>query len=166
VNQRRKDVQEIARRSPRSRGILALRVLGLGCFLAGLVADHASLRWLLIGVAAGLVLVPTALRRKAPVAVGAFWSASADFVHGATKSPGQLCFTTESVVWTPSSYSRHHGQDRISVPLNGDTSISLEYGSSLLDVLILIRPSMGEPARFLTHWSPRLRRTIRKMSPA
>ena len=141
-------------------------MLGLGCFIAGLVADHASLRWLLIVVAAGLLLVPIAWRRKAPVAAGAFWSASADFMHGATKSPGQLCFTPESVIWIPSSYSRHHGQEQISVPLTGDTSISMERGPSLLDVLILVRPSSGEPARFLTHRSHRLQRAIRKMKPA
>lgn len=141
-------------------------MLGLGCFIAGLVVDHASLRWLLVVVAAGLVLVPIAWRRKAPVTAGAFWSASADFMHGATKSPGQLCFTPASVIWTPSSYSRHHGQEQITVPLTGGTSISAEHGSSLFDVLILVSPSTGEPARFLTHWSPRLRRAIRKVSPA
>ena len=141
-------------------------MLALGCFIAGLVADHATLRWLLIVVAAGLLLVPIAWRRKAPVAPGAFWSASADFMHDATKFPGQLCFTADSVIWTPSNYSRHHAREQISVPLTGDTSISLEHGSSLLDVLILVRPPTGEPARFLTHWSPRLHRTIRKMSPA
>lgn len=141
-------------------------MLALGCFVAGLVADHASLRWLLIAVAAGLLLVPIAWRRKAPVAAGAFWNASADFMHGATKSPGQLSFTSESVVWTPSKYSRNDGQEQISVPLTGDTSITLERGSSLLDVLILVRPPTGEPAQFLTHWSPRLRRTIRKMRHA
>jgi hypothetical protein len=141
-------------------------VLALGCFIAGLVADHASLRWLLIAVAAGLLLVPIAWRRKAPVAAGAFWNASADVMHGVRKFPGQLCFTADSVIWTPSTYSRHHGQEQISVPLTGDTSISLEHASSLLDVLILVRPPTGEPARFLTHWSPRLRRAIRKMKPA
>jgi hypothetical protein len=141
-------------------------VLALGCFIAGLVADHASLRWLLIVVAAGLLLVPIAWRRKAPTVAGALWNASADVMQGATKFPGQLCFTADSAIWTPSYYSRHHGQEQISVPLTGDTSISLEHGSSLLDVLILVRPSTGEPTQFLTHWSPRLRRTVGKMKPA
>jgi hypothetical protein len=166
VNELRKNGRDIARRSPRSRGTLALRVLALGCFVTGLVADHASLRWLLIAVAAGLLLVPIAWRRKAPVAVRAFWNASADVMQGARKFPGQLCFTADSVIWTPSKYSRHHGEEQISVPLTGDTSITLERGSSLLDVLILVRPPTGEPAQFLTHWSPRLRRTIRKMRHA
>ena len=166
MNERRKDGREAARRSPRSRGILALRALALGCFIAGLFADHASLRWLLIAAAAGLLLVPIAWRRKAPAAAGAFWSASADLMRGATKLPGQLAFTPESVVWTPSSYSRHHGEEQVSVPLTDDTSVSLEYGPSLLDAVIIVRPSTGELARFLTHRSPRLRRAIRKISPA
>jgi hypothetical protein len=166
VNELRESGREIARRSPRSRAILALRVLALGCFVAGLVADHASLRWLLIAVATGLLLVPIAWRPKAPATAGAFWSASADVMHGVSRFPGQLCFTDDSAIWTPSSYSRHHGQEQISIPLTGDTPISLEHGSSLLDVLILVRPPTGEPARFLTHWSPRLRRAIRKMRSA
>jgi hypothetical protein len=160
------DGREAARRSLQTRRILALRGLGLACFIAGLVAHHASLRWLLIAVAAGLLLVPIAWRRKAPVAAGALWNASADLMKDATKVPGQLSFTPESVVWMPSSYSRRHGEEEISVPRTGDTSVSLEYGPSLLDVLIIVRPSTGEPTRFLTRWSPRLRRTIRKRSPA
>jgi hypothetical protein len=143
-----------------------MRVLALIGFFAGLIANHTSLRWLLIAVAAGLLLSPIALRPKAPAAAGALWSASADLMHGAAKHPGQLSLTPESVVWTPSSYSRRHGQEEISVPLTGDTSVNLEYGPSLLDVLITIRPSTGEPATFITHRSPRLRRTIRKLSLA
>ena len=167
MNERRKDGREVARRSPQSRRILALRGLSLVCFIGGLVANHhASLRWLLIAVAAGLLLVPIAWRRKAPVAAGALWSASADLMHGAAKLPGQLSLTPEAVVWTPSSHSRRHGQEEMSVPLTGDTSVSLEYGPSLLDVLVTVRPSTGEPARFLTHRSPRLQRTIRKISAA
>jgi hypothetical protein len=136
--------------------------LALGCFIAGVVADHASLGWLLIVAAVGLLLVPIAWRRKAPVATGALWNASADVMHGVKKFPGQLSFTADSVIWTPSKHSRQHGQEQISVPLTRDTSISMEYGSSLLDVLIIVRPATGEAARFRTHWSPRLRRTIRK----
>ena len=79
---------EISPRSPRSRAALALRVLALGCFIAGLVADHASLRWLLIVVAAGLLLVPIAWRdRKGPTVAGALWNASADVMQGAAEVP-------------------------------------------------------------------------------
>ncbi|HEY5034866.1 MAG TPA: hypothetical protein VIJ30_07095 [Candidatus Dormibacteraeota bacterium] len=166
MNEARKNGRELGPRFPLIRRSLALRGLALACFIAGLVADRASTRWLLIAMAAGLLLVPIAWRRKAPVAAGAIWSASADLMHGATKLPGQLCFTPESVVWTPSSYSRRHGEEEISVPLTGDTSVSLENGPSLLDVLIIVRRSTGEPAQFLTHRTPRLRRTIRKISPA
>ena len=166
VNERRDDRWEIDRRSARSRRILGLRALALVCSSAALVVNHASLRGLLIAAAAGLLLVLIAWRRKAPVAVGTLWTASADLMHGAAKFPGQLCLTPESVAWTPSSYARRHGESEMSVQLTGDTSVSFEAGPSLLDVLITVHLANGEQARFLTHRSPRLRRTIRQISPA
>jgi hypothetical protein len=150
------------RSSSSSRWVLGLRVLGLACFVLAIVSEH-GLRLALIGAAAGLLLIPIALRRKGPRATDTVWSASADLVQEGMQFPGQLSLTTTALIWTPSSYSLERGKNEVAVQLESGLSVNLEAGPALLDVFVEVANRNGDPERFLTHRSPVLRRAIRQL---
>jgi len=153
--------RDIAHRSTLSKVALLLRVLAL-VFIGTAVATEQGLRWLFIAGAIGLLVVPLAFRRKAAPVEGALWSASADLLQGSKHFPGELSLTTGAVVWNPSSYSRNHGLDQVTLQLADGAVVRLESGPALLDVFVDVRATGRESTRFLTHRSPGLRRAIRR----
>ena len=153
--------QDIAPRSTLSRLAFALRVLAIVFFSIALATEH-GLRWVLIAGAVGLLIVPLAFRRKAAPVAGALWSASAELLQGSKHFPGELSITTDTVVWNPSTYSRHHGFEQVTAQLGESGGVRLESGPALLDVFVDVRVADGKSTRFLTHRSPGLRRAIRQ----
>jgi len=152
----------VVRRSRQSRLGLSLRVLALGALLSSFISEH-GFRWALLAVAAGLLLVPLAIRQKAPPVAGALWTAPADLIEANAQWPGQFSLMPNSVNWTASTYSRKHGQHDLNLPISSHASINLESGSALMDVFIdMVAPS-GERRRFLTRRSVRLRRVLREI---
>jgi hypothetical protein len=141
---------------------IACRLLAAVALCFALVRE-GGIRWVLVAVAVGLILVPFAWRRKAAPAAGAIWNASADLIEGGTHAPGELSFTPEAVVWTPNSYSLHHGYERFVLPVTHGAKVKLQSGPALFDVFIDVR-GPGREVRFLTHRSPGLERAVRQLT--
>ena len=153
--------RDIAPRSTWSRVAIALRLSAV-VLIGAAVASEQGMRWALISVAVGLLVVPLAFRRKAAPVAGALWSASADLLKGSRHFPGELSVLSDSVVWIPSSYSRHHGLGQLTVQLGEGTVVRLESGPALLDLFVDVRVADHESTRFLTHRSLGLRQAVRR----
>jgi hypothetical protein len=150
----------VARRSSWGRSAIVCRLLTLGLLILAL-AMESGLRWVLVALAGGL-LVPLAWRRKAAPAAGAVWTGSADLIEGSKHAPGQLSFTPEAVVWSPSSYSLRHGHEQLVAPLP-KAKVTLQAGPGLLDAYVDVRWP-GREVRFLTRRSPRLGRAVNQLT--
>jgi hypothetical protein len=153
--------KQVAPRSSWSRSALVFRLLALGLFVVAL-ARESGLRWVLVALACGLLVIPLVWRRKATPAASAVWTASADLIKGSKHAPGQLSFTPEAVVWSPSSYSLRHGHEQLVAPLP-KAKVALQAGPGLLDAYVDVRWP-GRDVRFLTRRSPRLRRAVRQLT--
>src|SRR5437773_4782619 len=90
---------------------LGARAFSLSLLLVGAAAlDHHPVV-AATAVALGLAAVPVAWRRRAPVAPGAVFTASADrLLPNGSHRPGQLSITPTTLAWTPSRWSARHGQ--------------------------------------------------------
>jgi len=110
----------------------------------------------------GLVLVLAALRRKAPTAPGALYTAGADLLAAdGRKLPGQLSLTTSALTWFPRRYCvQRHGQQVVSIEVLACKEISLQRGYGLMSVILTVVASDGVTRRFGTHTSRRLVRTL------
>lgn len=155
------DSYGVARRSGLSWLAIICRLLAGAGFLVALLHQSGP-RWALAGVAVGLLLLPLAWRRKASPAAGATWSASADLVEDRKHAPGELSFTPDALVWTPSSHSVRNGYEELVVPLTSRANVTRQAGPALLDVFVDVRGPVRE-ARFLTGRSSRLRRVVRQL---
>ena len=142
---------------------LASRVLALAFAVVGVVVEH-GLGVAFLCVALALLLVPFAWRRRAANLPGAIYSGSADLLlPGGRQMPGELSFTTTTLGWIPSRYSRERGIGDVSVPIHDASSMSLSCGRALFDLVLTTTASEGEELRFLTHTSRRLRRAVREL---
>jgi hypothetical protein len=143
--------------------------LAIACRLLAIVAvgfalvREGGIRWVLVAVALGLVLVPFTWRRKAAPATGAIWNASADLIEGGKHAPGELSFTPDAVVWTPNSHSLSNGHEGLVLSLTEGATVELTSGPALLDVFVDVREP-GREVRFLTHRSKGLERAVSQLS--
>jgi hypothetical protein len=131
----------------------------LACVAAGVVIRQGA-GVALLAVALGLLLIGVAWRPKGEAGPGAVYSASADLLSDAGGHlPGQLSISADSVVWTPTAYSRRHGADVVTLARDGST-VSLDRGPALLDVIVAVSETRGPERRFLTRRSGALRRAL------
>jgi hypothetical protein len=160
-------LDRIAPRTARSRLALASRIAAAACLLAGLLTERQHLTWVLVAVAAGLVIVPVAWRRKAVVSPGTLFASSADFIPNSPRRaqfPGELSVTAHEISWAPSRYSVGKGLPPLSLAMADCAAITMQRGSGLMDVIITVRRRTGGEWAFLTHWSPGLRRAITRLT--
>jgi hypothetical protein len=102
-----------------------------------------------------VLLVLAVFRRKAAPAAGAIYSAGADRIAANGKRlPGQLSFTPEGLIWSPSSYSVRRGERP--VELEAWQDLWLQRGPGIFDVTVTVVPIEGAPLRFGTRRSRRL----------
>jgi hypothetical protein len=164
MNQRREPADKVGRRSSLSWIAISCRLVAALGFASSLIVEH-GIRWVLVAISLGLLAVPLALRKKARAVTGALWFASADLLEDQKKFPGELSLMSSAVTWIPSSYSRHLGKHEVNLSLTSDSSIQLQSGPALLDVLIDVTDANGQQTRFLTHRSSRLRHAMLQIGP-
>lgn len=149
-------------RSIADRFAILLRVVATAVFFLGL-SRAVGWRWALLATVLAGAIIGVALRSKGAPAEGATWSASADLLRRGQRFPGQLSFSDEDAIWTPSSSSERRGVTAVRVPLDKSV-VQLSAGSALLDVIVRITADgNAEPLEFLTHRSARLRAAARNL---
>jgi hypothetical protein len=145
-------------RQPGSWAAITLRAISAACIVLALLTEN-TLRWTFLIVAAGTFLfVLMVLRPKGPAAPGALWTSSADLLRGRRCFPGQLCLTTDAVIWIPTKYSRRHGMSEIALPVEDASTIRLKAGTALFSIFVDVCSPGGQVTRFGTHRSGCLRR--------
>lgn len=132
-----------------------------------LSAEGESPRWVLLACAGGLALLPLAWRRKAAVAPGAIFAASADYLPGGwrgSRFPGQLSMTANALSWSPSGYSIAKEFRPLMLAIDDCAAIGWNAGPALLDVTVKVRWRDGHEWVFVTHRRRGLRRAIEGMN--
>jgi len=129
-------------RSERSWLVVVLRGLSAFPFLMSFFVAH-GLRWGLLMVAFALVVTAISFRRKAPTAKGSSWTASADYLDGQTRYPGQLSLIPHQIIWVPSEYSCQRGQLEMAIDLSSSDHVRLAKGAGLVDVIIDVDDRMN-----------------------
>jgi len=153
-------------RTPLFRLSLLSKVLALVLGVAALMLRH-GIGFVLVAFALGVALIPLVSRRKAAIAGGAIYAASADrLVLEGTRVrqfSGELSFTPRALVWTPSGFSQSHGVKPVFIDTRECRTVRAERGAALLDVILSVGSSNGEEVRFLTHTCRGLRRAIARL---
>jgi hypothetical protein len=153
-------------RTPLFRLSLLSKVLALVLGVAAVLLRH-GIGFVLVAFALGVALIPLVFRRKAAIAGGATYAASADRLvwEGARvrRFPGELSFTPRALVWTPSGFSQSHGVKPVVIDARECRTVRAERGKALLDVILSVGSSNGEEVRFLTHTRRGLRRAIARL---
>jgi len=152
-----------SRRTERNWLIIVLRGLSAFTFLTAFFVAH-GLRWASLLVAMALLLTAIGLRRKAPIVKDSFWTASADFVDGQTKYPGQLSLLPHEIIWVPSEYSRQRGHLERAITVSSSENIRLAKGAGLFDVILDVDELNGQTNRFLTHRGATLRSALQRLN--